>query len=112
MRDAAKAYLQIRPEIVITHDAPIDIARFACEFAHPFRRPSSKTLFQQSRTNEFFTYLQGRHAPKLWLFGHHHQDWQYRENETLFVCVGELSHVDIDSLGNIVGRRQPYAGIR
>ena len=43
----------------------------------------------------------------LWLFGHHHRDWRYREGETLFVCVGELSYVDIDLAGAVHG---PHSG--
>jgi predicted phosphodiesterase len=104
MHLAEAEYLSARPEIVLSHDAPTHIARFAREFARRFRAPNPKATFRPSRTNAFLSRLLDAHAPRLWLFGHHHHDWQYREAETLFVCVGELSFVDIDAAGAVIGK--------
>jgi hypothetical protein len=41
-------------------------------------------------------------ALELWVFGHHHRDWKYQDDKTLFVCVGELSFVDITSSAEIL----------
>ena len=102
MRIVEKAYLQVRPRIVLSHDAPTDIARFAWEHACQFRRASPGAIYRPSRTNVFLTRLLQLHAPRLWIFGHHHRDWRYRDGETQFICVGELKFVDIDSSGNIL----------
>jgi Calcineurin-like phosphoesterase len=100
MRAAEEAYLLARPTVMLTHDAPTEIARFAWEHARRQRRPNpGAPTFAPSRTNEFLTRLLKRHAPRLWLFGHHHYDWRHREADTFFVCVGELSYVDIDETG-------------
>jgi len=103
MRQAEQAYLAARPEIVLSHDAPTDIARHAWKFARRFKAPNPTAAFRPSGTNAFLTRLLDRHAPRLWMFGHHHHDWRYREGPTLFVCVGELSYLDIDSEGQVPG---------
>ena len=103
MQAAEQAYLRAQPSIVLSHDAPTDIALFAWNCARQFGPPNPGWEFRPSRTNIFLTRLLEHHPPRLWVFGHHHHDWRYREGDTLFVCVGELSYVDIDSAG-AVGR--------
>lgn len=99
---AEEQYLQTRPKIVLTHDAPTDIARFAWTNAKRLSPPNPEVAFRPSRTSDFLSSLLERHRPRLWLFGHYHRDWKYRENDTLFLCLGVLSYVDIDSSGNLV----------
>jgi predicted phosphodiesterase len=101
MAVAEAEYQHARPRIVLTHDAPTEIARFALHHARRLGRPNPNARFEPSRTNVFLAGLLERHAPKVWLFGHHHRDWQHREADTLFLCVGELSCVDIDSEGAV-----------
>jgi hypothetical protein len=103
MRAAEQAYLRARPRVVLSHDAPTDIARLARKHAWQFRPPYPGAAFQPSRTTDFLTRLLEQHPPRLWAFGHHHRDWRYWDGETLFVCVGELSHVDIDRAGDVRG---------
>jgi predicted phosphodiesterase len=103
MRAAAQEYTQVRPRIVLSHDAPTDIARFAWQHARRSGPPNPGRAFCPSRTRKFLQGLLEQHEPRLWLFGHYHRDWKYREGETLFVCVGELSYVDIDRAGNVHG---------
>jgi predicted phosphodiesterase len=102
MRCAEQAYLHNRPRIMLTHDAPTEIARFAWRHARSLGPPRPDAEFRPSRTNEFLQRLLGLHAPALWLFGHHHRDWQYQESDTRFVCVGELCHIDITPDGSIL----------
>jgi hypothetical protein len=102
MRAAEQQYTKARPRIVLTHDAPTEIAHLAWANARRIRPPDPDAEFQPSRTNQFLARLLEQHQPRLWLFGHHHRDWTYREGETLFVCVGELSFVDIDTGGNLL----------
>lgn len=103
MHAAEQAYLQMGPRIVLSHDAPTDIARFAWQHARRLGPPSPGAVFRPSRTNVFLTRLFEQRPPRLWVFGHHHRDWRCREDETLFVCVGELSYVDIDQGGEVRG---------
>lgn len=97
MSEAEQAYVDARPAIVLTHDAPTDIARLAWQHASRFGLSQSTAIFQPSRTNACLARLAETHAPRLWVFGHHHHDWTYTEGPTTFVCVGELSHIDLDA---------------
>lgn len=94
MSDAKVEYASAKPRIMMSHDAPSRIAQFVCEDISRSRQP-----FQESRTSEFLESLLEIHRPELWLFGHCHQDWTYREEGTKFRCIGELSFVDIDDAG-------------
>jgi predicted phosphodiesterase len=107
MQAGERAYAAARPTIVITHDAPTAVARVAWENSLRHARRDAAAVFRPSRTNEFLTRLFERHAPRLWLFGHHHRDLEHRVGDTWFRCVGELSYVDITAEGLIsdVARR-------
>jgi hypothetical protein len=63
--------------------------------------PDPEAAFQPSRTNAFLARLLGRHRPRLWVFGHHHRDWRSQVGDTLFVCLGVLSHLDVDGAGAV-----------
>jgi hypothetical protein len=101
MQVAEQVYLRARPNIVLSHDAPTDIAWLAWSNARRFSPPNQKAVFQPSRTNAFLARLLELHPPRLWVFGHYHRDWRYLENKTLFVCVGELSYIDIEPGGKV-----------
>jgi len=100
---AVEEYSRNRPRIVLSHDAPTHVARLAWQNARRFSAPNPKAAFCASRTTDFLERLLENHRPRLWLFGHHHRDWRHKEGGTLFVCLGELSYVDIDSAGNVRG---------
>jgi hypothetical protein len=104
MRAALEAYLRARPRIVLSHDAPTHVARLAWHHARRLGAPNSRAVFCASRTTDFLERLLEYHQPRSWLFGYHHRDWRYKEGGTIFVCVGELSYVDIDSAGNVHGQ--------
>ena len=88
---------------MLSHDAPTHVARLAWQNARRFSAPNPKARFYASRTTDFLERLLENHRPRLWLFGHHHHDWRHKEGGTLFVCLGELFYVDIDSAGNVRG---------
>jgi len=104
MHAALEQYLRVRPRIVLSHDAPTHVARSAWQNARRFSAPNPKAAFCASRTTDFLERLLEHHRPRLWLFGHHHRDWRHQEGGTLFVCVGELSYVDIGPAGNVHDR--------
>jgi predicted phosphodiesterase len=92
-------YLATKPTIVITHDAPTEVARLMGRLRGAVRNELEGR--RPSRTKEFLARLFAAHPPKLWLFGHHHRDAEFRIGETWFVCVGELSYVDVTADGLI-----------
>jgi hypothetical protein len=99
MRAAEHEYLRARPQIVLSHDAPTHVARLAWQHARRCSPPNSRARYSATRTTDFLERLLDQHQPRVWLFGHHHHDWRHRESGSLFVCVGELSYVDIDTSG-------------
>jgi hypothetical protein len=101
MRAAEQAYQQARPRVVLSHDAPTELAHLVWQHARRLGPPKPGVTFRPSRTNEFLMRLLEQHAPRLWAFGHHHRDWRYRDGDTLFVCVGELSYIDVDPAGDM-----------
>lgn len=101
MRAAGQEYLRAQPQIVLSHDAPTHIAHRAWQHARRLSPPNSKAVFSSSRTTDFLERLLEQHRPRLWLFAHHHHNWRSQESRTLFVCVGQLSHVDISAGGRI-----------
>jgi predicted phosphodiesterase len=103
MQAAELAYREARPQIVLSHDAPTEIARFAWQHARQANPPDPQGAFCPSRTSDFLARLLEHHQPRLWLFGHYHRDWRYRDGATLFVCVGQLSSVEIDQAGDVIG---------
>jgi hypothetical protein len=104
MRVSELDYVRSRPAIVLSHDGPTEIARFAWQHARRLAPPNPDARFHPSRTNVFLARLLAQHAPRLWVFAHHHRDWRYEENGTRFVCVGELSFVDVDADATVCGR--------
>lgn len=35
------------------------------------------------------------HRPKVWVFGHYHIDKDFELNGTRFICLNELSTIDV-----------------
>jgi len=85
-----------KPDIIFTHDCPGDHTGI------------STIMFQHNwtpnRTSLALQRMWDIHHPKLWVFGHWHQDLMYNCLGTTFICLGELSHIDyeIDDVGNDV----------
>ncbi len=107
MRAVEQEYRKCRPQIMLSHDAPTPIAQLAWNHARRVSWPDPEAVFRPSRTNDLLSRLLDHHQPRLWVFGHHHHAWQCREGITRFVCVGELSKIDIDSEGAL---RDPSDG--
>ncbi len=102
MAAAERDYVETQPAIVLTHDAPSRIAELAWSHAMKQGPPRPGGRFLPSRTNQFLTRLWEQHAPKLWFFGHHHRDWMGSSDGTQFICLGELSYLDLDSDGHVI----------
>lgn len=96
MHAAEQQYLQARPQIVLSHDAPTHVAGLAWHHARQMSPPNSRAMFGPSRTSDFLQRLLEHHRPRLWLFGHHHHDWSYRQGGTRFTCLGELCYLDLE----------------
>ena len=78
---ARELYRDIKPEVMITHDCPQDIA---LQMLKPGQR------VYENITSWALQELYNIHQPKLWFFGHWHQSVKIQHGNTQFVCLNEL----------------------
>lgn len=84
-------FIDVKPRIMISHCAPDFLS---VELAWAANR--GYKLDFPSRTQQAFDSMFFHHRPKLWLFGHWHVDFDYLYGGTRFMCLDELSIIDID----------------
>lgn len=79
-RDIEELYYDLKPSLVITHDAPASIIEGMFGYK------------DHSFTRTFFDHLLDIHAPDMWLFGHHHTSMSHIHHNqlTVFRCLNEL----------------------
>lgn len=78
---ARELYRDIKPDIMISHDCPQDIA---LQMLKPGQR------VYENITSWALQELYNIHQPKLWFFGHWHHSRQIQHGNTKFVCLNEL----------------------
>lgn len=78
-------YEQIKPTVVVSHDCPLEIQSKIID--KPFK----------SITNQGLQELYEIHEPNLWIFGHYHKDLVKQINFTKFVCLNELTILNLDN---------------
>ena len=96
--DAAVAlYIEKKPRVVATHEAPTDAAKYLLSGGF---RPE-KAECANTRTSKALQQMYEAHQPDYWLFGHYHRDLEFtlvKDNEphkTRFICLNELSVQEI-----------------
>ena len=83
-----KNFAQMKPEIVISHDCPASVVP---EFM------TNDWKLEKSFTGALLDVMFEVHRPKLWIFGHHHQNKTIVKDGTKFICLDELSFIDLDT---------------
>jgi predicted phosphodiesterase len=78
---ARELYREVKPDLVLTHDAPESIV---------YQMLSPNHRIYQNITNWALQELFNIHQPKRWFFGHHHQSKTIQYGNTKFVCLDEL----------------------
>jgi len=86
-RECAIDYEERDPSIVITHDAPGKV----CKKIFPEKKINS------SATSKLLQALYEVSSPDLWIFGHWHEDKVKGVDQTIFVCLDELSTFVFDN---------------
>lgn len=85
---ALDIYKDVKPQIVVSHDCPLDIAALIPKtLGHPDIK--SRTGFALQQMFEL-------HQPKHWIFGHYHVSWNTNIKGTQFVCLNELETYRLD----------------
>jgi len=88
--DLVDRYLIEKPDIMVTHECPEDMAAAMCAVSGR-RKHDIPT-----RTREAFQSMLDGWKPRIWIFGHWHVPFDQVIEGTRFICLGELQHVDID----------------
>lgn len=81
-----KLYLETKPDFVLSHDCPLQVLPF-------FITNDDKA--GPSDTSMMLQCLFHQHQPKLQIFGHHHRNHRTQYENTKFICLNELCHVDV-----------------
>ena len=81
-------YQSVKPDIMITHTCPENVASKL--FAN------GEKLDFPSRTQQCFDSLFHLHQPKMWLFGHWHIHKDEVINDCRFICLAELQYLDLE----------------
>jgi hypothetical protein len=90
-----KTYDRVRPDVMITHDAPIDISDdMFIKTGLAMGGQNAKQI--PNRTNTNLQAMLDIHQPKFWFFGHWHHNVIYDRGDTRFICLGELQWLDFD----------------
>ena len=89
----ASIYAITKPRVVITHDFPTQAAieLFFAE-GNPFYGRGQYKTRTASALQTMFEF----HQPELWVAGHWHFDAEKVVDKTRFVCLNELSYVDVN----------------
>lgn len=83
MEECAKLYLKIKPDIVISHDAPDVVWEDLVK--------CGKMVFGNNkypnRTSIFLSKIFSKHQPETWIFGHYHFNANFIMHNTKFNCL-------------------------
>lgn len=79
---AVEAYINAKPEIVISHGCPASVIPLVCT--------NHTKQYSPSRTSQMLDAMFNNHRPKLWIFGHHHNSKTIETDGTKFICLDEL----------------------
>lgn len=100
-RDCERAitlYEARKPQIVVTHDCPEEVAKIVLN--------EPRGVLKSVTTSALQTMLD-IHQPKIWLFGHYHVDMKFRHMGCEFICLNELGTYSVDFREAKDGKRTP-----
>ena len=89
----ADVYVQTKPRVVVTHDFPTQAAN---ELFFSEGKPFHGKGQYKTRTASALQVMFEFHQPELWCSGHWHFDADLVVDKTRFVCLNELSYVDVE----------------
>ncbi len=92
LNDLIALYETLRPQIMVTHDAPQQIA---AEVIRPSLQGDISS-FEMTKTRAALQQMWAMHPPELWVFGHYHVSFDHVLQGTRFICLAELEYKDID----------------
>lgn len=94
-------YCDKKPELVITHEAPLQVTTalltpMLADEAAANGYGGDRVHIENTRTSVALQKMFQAHRPKQWLFGHYHVGWNMELEDTKFTCLPELREIDIE----------------
>lgn len=86
---ALKMYTEVKPSIVVTHTCPQVLENHLV-------LTSGYGPLKKTRTGLGLQKMFDVHKPKLWVFGHHHQEFDKVIDGCRFICLPELAFLCFD----------------
>lgn len=87
--DCVSLYKEVKPDFVISHGCPESILE---EFY------TNDDKLHPSATSQLLEACYKIHAPRTWVFGHHHRNKvMVQENGSMFICLNELCYIDLNA---------------
>lgn len=84
-------YEKEKPKIVISHECPESIIPYVS-----FGKTWNGEPISPSNTAKLLQSMLEIHEPELWIFGHHHIEFNQKILNTKFICVDILKHFDLE----------------
>lgn len=95
MDAGCRLYKNVKPSIMLSHDCPVIMQKYLeSQGSLDLRRFGFPKNFS-SRTQVFLDTLFSIHQPQLWVFGHWHRNVEKKIGKTTFICLDELSWIDV-----------------
>jgi hypothetical protein len=94
LEEAVDFYENIKPEIVVSHEAPRSVADYFGKASALIQFGYNPNTFT-TRTSEALDAMLKIHRPFIWAFGHYHKTREITEEKTRFICLDELNYLDI-----------------
>lgn len=98
MKAACQAYLEAKPDIMITHDAPSFLTQALISAAKAVDPLFGAGHPESNNTTAAFTHMFKEHKPKFWYFGHWHFPFCIKVQGCWFRCVGSEELVTVGML--------------
>ncbi len=86
--NAIQAYNEVRPNIVVTHTAPLSVII------------NMGFMPLKTRTAQMLDVCLSLHQPVQWIFGHFHKSWVKKIENTTFRCLDELEIYHLNGTKN------------
>ena len=87
-------YQLIKPDLVLTHEAPSAIVDMIGNH-QVLRNFGFNPETFESRTQYYLQLMLDYHKPSMWVFGHHHKDVNITYKGCEFICLNELKTLEI-----------------
>lgn len=92
LEKAIELYCQLKPDLVVTHEAPYSIVQMLKNKGFLL----SKFDVTKTRTSLALQVMMENHLPERWFYGHYHNNDMTQVGRCAFRCVDELNFVDLE----------------